>query len=128
MANFNLMPKTILPLMNVAINGRDFTGDLLSVIQDMFAFLEAENCAIQIEQDFRDNCQANNVKLPKHTIFSNLHELIDADLAISIGGDGTLLETVSYVRKKGNTNSRNKYGSSGISCNHQKRGYSRIAF
>ncbi|MEQ8360981.1 MAG: NAD kinase [Cytophagales bacterium] len=86
--------------MNVAINGRDFTGDLLTVIQDMFAFLEAENCAIQIEQDFRDNCQANNVQLPKHTIFSNLHELIDADLAISIGGDGTLLETVSYVGKK----------------------------
>lgn len=86
--------------MNVAINGRDFTGDLLPVIQEMFKFLDGKDCIIQIEQDFRDNCNANNIKLPKHTIFSKLHELINADLAVSIGGDGTLLETVSYVGRK----------------------------
>ncbi len=86
--------------MNVAINGRDFSSDLFPVIQDMFEFLVSKKCTIQIEQDFRDNCASNGVKVPKHTIFSKLHELIDADLAISIGGDGTLLETVSYVGRK----------------------------
>ncbi len=86
--------------MHVAINGRPFDKYLFPIIQEMFDFLAGKNCSFQLEQDFRDFCKSKNINLPPHTVFSKLHELLPADLAMSIGGDGTLLETISYVGAK----------------------------
>ena len=86
--------------MNIAINGKAFKKTLAPVIQDMFNYLGGKKARIQLAQEFRDHCQTKKIKLPRHSIFSNLHELISADFAISIGGDGTLLDTVSHVGSK----------------------------
>lgn len=86
--------------MNIAINGRPFSTELAPDIQAMFKYLSGKNCNLQIAQHFRDYCLSHGISLPKHSIFSKLHELISADLAISIGGDGTLLETVSHIGAK----------------------------
>jgi NAD+ kinase len=86
--------------MNIAINGRPFSSELTQDIRELFDYLNQKNCKLQIAQHFRDYCIAQNISLPRHSIFSKLHELISADLAISIGGDGTLLETVSHVGEK----------------------------
>jgi NAD+ kinase len=86
--------------MNVAINGKSFKKILSPVIQELFDFLELKGCELQLEQEFRNQCVTKKLRIPKHSIFSNLHELINADFAISIGGDGTLLDTVSHVRNK----------------------------
>lgn len=86
--------------MNIAINGKAFKKALAPVIQDMFDFLKEKKANLQLAQDFRDHCNTTKIDLPKHSIFSNLHELLSADFAISIGGDGTLLDTVSHVGKK----------------------------
>lgn len=85
--------------MNVAVNGKPFKEELSPIIQGMFDHLKSKNIDVQLNMSFKENCRQMGIKIPKHSIFSNLHELLKADFAISIGGDGTLLDTVAHIGK-----------------------------
>lgn len=82
--------------MNIAIHGRPFNDDTLPYIQDMFTHLEKVNVKLQLYSLFKVFLEKKGVKLPKHTTFSSHTELMEADFILSIGGDGTLLETVTF--------------------------------
>jgi NAD+ kinase len=82
--------------MNIAIYGKPFNDDTLPHIQDMFSFLERSDVKLQIYSHFKTFLEKKGLKLPKHFVFGSRQELFDADFILSIGGDGTLLETVTY--------------------------------
>jgi len=88
--------------MKIAIYGREFNNSVLPFVQDVFDALQEDGIEILVYQEYNDFIQ-DKVKLPAHiNTFSNHTELCcGADVLISLGGDGTLLDTLALVRDSG---------------------------
>jgi NAD+ kinase len=88
--------------MKFAIYGREFNNSVLPYVQDVFDALERYNIETLVFQDYFKFIK-HKVKLPANTsTFSNNAELVnEADVLISLGGDGTLLDTLALVRDSG---------------------------
>lgn len=88
--------------MNIAIYGRSFNDEFIPHIQFLFDELSAKKSQFYIFEAFSSYLRprvtiSNEIKLfSKHTEIKN-----KVDLIISIGGDGSILDTVSLVRDSG---------------------------
>ena len=88
--------------MKIAIYGNPFEDITNEFIKKLFVKLYDANAEIFVFEEF-DNFLKKTLNLDlKDTKLFNSHKDIplDTDFFISIGGDGTFLETVSYVRDK----------------------------
>ena len=83
--------------MKLAIHGRNFKEEVRPHIEAMFAFLTERQAEIQFSDTFFNFLSKNNFLLPPHTLYHQRKDIFDADFIMSIGGDGTLLETVAQV-------------------------------
>ncbi len=85
--------------MKIAIYGRDFNDSVLPFVQEVFDALVENKITILIYQRY-NNFIKNKIKLPSEvTTFNSYQELVDqADVLLSLGGDGTLLDTLSLIR------------------------------
>ncbi|HTM98165.1 MAG TPA: NAD kinase [Pedobacter sp.] len=85
--------------MKIAIYGRDFNDSVLPFVQEVFNALTEHNITILIYQKF-NNFIKHKIVIPETaTFFVNHQELVDhADVLLSLGGDGTLLDTLSLIR------------------------------
>ncbi len=88
--------------MRIAIYGREFNSTVLPYVQEVFNTLEDNQIEIVVFDKFH-HFIGDKVKLPSATgFFKNNADLINhADVLLSLGGDGTLLDTVSLVRDSG---------------------------
>jgi len=88
--------------MKVALFGKDYKGDQQKYLQQIIDKLVLNNVDLSLFQPFYDKLK-NSLNLPDRITFfnsySNLKE--DTDMLFSIGGDGTILDTVPYVRDSG---------------------------
>jgi NAD+ kinase len=66
----------------------------------MFNHIHQLGANIQIYSQFKIFLDKKSIKLPKHFIYNSRDEVFNADFFISIGGDGTLLETITYSGEK----------------------------
>lgn len=87
--------------MKVAIYSRVIDYDQYNKIQQLLDELDKENIQPVIYQPFFEMIQSS-VRFPEKTsVFSDSNDLTEAiDFLISLGGDGTLLDTVTLVRNK----------------------------
>lgn len=85
--------------MKIAIYGRDFNDSVLPFVQEVFDTLAHHQTEILVFLKF-NNFIKNKISLPAAIkTFSTHAELVDqADVLLSLGGDGTLLDTLSLVR------------------------------
>ncbi|MBC7616557.1 MAG: NAD kinase [Pedobacter sp.] len=85
--------------MKIAIYGRDFNDSVLPFVQEVFNALAENDITILIYQRF-NNFIKNKIAIPANvSVFVNHQELADhADVLLSLGGDGTLLDTLSLIR------------------------------
>lgn len=85
--------------MKIALYGRDFNDSVVPFIQEVFDALVEYNVEILVFQRFYDFVK-NKVLLPQNVERFKTHgDLIgNADVLLSLGGDGTLLDTLSLVR------------------------------
>lgn len=85
--------------MRIAIYGRDFNDSVLPFVQEVFDALAVHQIEVSVYLKFY-NYIKNKVTLPKNvTTFSGYNELVNqTDVLLSLGGDGTLLDTLSLVR------------------------------
>jgi len=84
--------------LKIAIYGRDITENYFTFIKFLLSELKKNDVEIFFYQPFF-NFLKNKVDLPKHLILFKQHqEIKNIDYLISIGGDGTLLDTVSLVQ------------------------------
>ena len=81
--------------MKIAIFSQDINQDVDNVLQSILVHKEASNCNFFIHDNLR-HCKinANNFSLFKN--HENLNESFD--LFVSIGGDGTFLRSIEFVR------------------------------
>lgn len=83
--------------MKIAIHGRIFKSESKSKVQEVFDELERVNIDYSISSSFRDILKEADIKIQGESIFNNRQELAGNDIALSLGGDGTFLETVAEV-------------------------------
>ena len=88
-------------IKKISLFGRNFRNNFLEKSKLLFNFLEENNIEISMYQPFFDFLKKETdiiIKTP--SLFDNYSNLPDSDLIISIGGDGTFLEAVTYVRNR----------------------------
>lgn len=87
--------------MKLAIYGRVFENDQKEDIQRLLKELEANDITFSIYRDFYDQIQSEISFVKQPLLFHSSHELDDSfECMISLGGDGTLLDTVTLVQNK----------------------------
>jgi NAD+ kinase len=87
--------------MKVAIYSRVIDEDQYNKVQQLIDELDKENIQPVIYKPFYEMIQSSVRFSDKTTVFSDSNDLTESiDFAISLGGDGTLLDTVTLVRDK----------------------------
>ena len=88
--------------MRIAIYGRNFNDTVLPYVQEIFDQLEGFKIYPVIYSKFKIFLE-DKVELPKNTtVFHNNKELkAQADILLTLGGDGTLLDTLTLIKDSG---------------------------
>jgi len=88
--------------VNIAIYGKNFDKSFLPTIRSIFQILAINKAEIILHEDFYYFMYDNfNFKPEISLLFTKEKNISpDTDFMLSIGGDGTFLETISYVRNK----------------------------
>jgi len=88
--------------MKIAIYGRAFNNSVLPYVQEVFDVLADFTTPIAVYKDYLDFIK-DKIKLPKDIKHFSSHEelLGQTEVLMSLGGDGTLLDTLSLIRDSG---------------------------
>ena len=86
--------------MIIAIHGRSFKDDSIPFLKKMVEVLEQKGAKLKIFEPFAVFLNKKGIELYKHKTYTTFKEIQKVDFAFSIGGDGTLLETVTYIKNK----------------------------
>ncbi|MCM4158388.1 NAD kinase [Antarcticibacterium flavum] len=85
--------------MKVGIYGQFYHQDSGRYIQELLTALENENIQVVIEKEFLSLIQENKTVTREYSHFSTFEELDNSyDLFFSIGGDGTILKSINFIR------------------------------
>lgn len=88
--------------MNVAIYGRKLNRQTISVFEQVFAMLERFNWKPVLEQELQEQLIKKGNIGGSYATFKDHHDLkTGIDMAFSVGGDGTFLKTVNFIRESG---------------------------
>lgn len=85
--------------MKIAIYGRQFNNSVLPFVQQVFDSLSHHDIETFVYDKYNHFISGKIFFPKKFQIFRNYHDLISAkvDVVISLGGDGTLLDTVTLI-------------------------------
>jgi len=88
--------------MNIAIYGRQFNDSVLPYVQQVFTHLEQHKVDIYIYTDLNGHL-SGKINLPEgHKIFKKDDKLKGLiDVCITLGGDGTMLDTLAFIHDSG---------------------------
>ncbi|GGD13012.1 NAD kinase [Flavobacterium orientale] len=88
--------------MKFAIYGQYYQNDTRPIIRDIFVFLNKNDVELVIETEFLKVLYQEDILKKEYKTFSS-HADLDAsfDMLLSIGGDGSILRAVTYVRNTG---------------------------
>lgn len=88
--------------MKIAVFGREINREFEPVLQKLVDLLESESSGIALFEDFYHHVGDRIRFAAKPALFSTHAQLLNGtDCLISIGGDGTLLDTITLVRDSG---------------------------
>jgi len=83
--------------MKVAIHGKVHPEDTLPVIEHTIKLISKRNFDFFLSSSFYDQVSNNGVNLNNCGIYQPNSSFEDYDFVVSIGGDGTLLETITHI-------------------------------
>ncbi|WP_306552233.1 NAD kinase [Daejeonella sp.] len=86
--------------MKIAIYGRQFNNTVLPHVQQIFNILAEQNIETLVHDKYNLFISGKIFFPKKFQIYRNYQDLMlsDVDVMISLGGDGTLLDTVTLIR------------------------------
>ena len=88
--------------MRVAIYGKKVTKQTIPVFTEVFSFIEQLGWSIVLEKELKETLLAKTDINKNYDTFSSHQDFYSGiDLTISLGGDGTFIKTVSYIRNSG---------------------------
>lgn len=89
--------------MQIAIYGRQFGKQFTPVVKKLFSRLRSNNIPVSIYKPFAEFIENTaGIDYKPENVFNSHNDLTGkADFVFTIGGDGTMLETISFVRDTG---------------------------
>lgn len=87
--------------MKIAVHGRPIKDDAIPFLQAMFDCFKKHKLDILIHHSFKLILEKKVVKNIDYATYTKKEELTNVDFMLSAGGDGTLLEALTYVGNKG---------------------------
>jgi len=87
--------------MKIAVHGKKFSAESKSAIQEVFEQLKNRKTEILVSDFFEKILKNAKIGIGKYAVYNQNQGLSKVDFIISLGGDGTLLETVCHVGRKG---------------------------
>lgn len=86
--------------MRLAIHGRGFSAQTEPYIRQVLDIVRSKGSEVMLSDEFVSQNSASGIDFSGYRTFTKHQSEIDADTFISLGGDGTLLETLLYVNDK----------------------------
>lgn len=83
--------------MKIALHGRKFIDESKHYIQELLSELNARGAELLISETYQKILSHSTIDIGEYSIYKKGDDISSADFMISLGGDGTLLETVTYV-------------------------------
>ena len=83
--------------MKIALHGKTISKETCPYIQEVINQLYARQAQISFSQHFLKEIRRYNIQIQKAETFTRQDSLRHLDFMFSLGGDGTLLDTVTYV-------------------------------
>jgi len=87
--------------MRIAIHGKRFIEKSEPVIQQVFDSLGDHKAELILSEEFNSHIKKSGIKFKGIKTYKSEKGIPEVDTIFSIGGDGTLLETVTHVGKTG---------------------------
>lgn len=88
--------------MKFAIYGQYYQNDTRPIIRDIFVFLNKNDVELVIETEFLKILYQEGILKKEYKTFSTPSDLDSSfDMMLSIGGDGSILRAVTFVRQTG---------------------------
>lgn len=84
--------------MQITIHGRSFSHHVAPHVQHIFQELDRRKLQYQIYDQFSAFLNTQKIKHQPVAYYSSHMDMWQADMVFSIGGDGTLLDTLTFVR------------------------------
>lgn len=85
--------------MRIGIYGTQLNDDFIEEVQHLIGRVSNEAQSLCIYQDFAEELESKGVSLSTYKPFTDHHQLKESvDILLSIGGDGTFLNTLMLVR------------------------------
>lgn len=88
--------------MKIGIYSRLISDDFGELMQDMMHFFQTKNIQLQLYHKLSEQLISKKLNISNYETFSSYKDFDQQlDLMISIGGDGTFLEAVTFIRETG---------------------------
>jgi NAD+ kinase len=85
--------------MRVGIHGRDFQTKSTRFTEKLLEYLKSQNAEIWASSKFLKQLKSSKIQALKIKTFDHGDNLKSLDFFFSLGGDGTLLDSVTYIGK-----------------------------
>lgn len=87
--------------MKIGIYSRSIQKEFFPKMQEILDFFSAQSVELHIHSNLARQLDEQNFNIPSRIEFDDYENLDSAlDMMISIGGDGTFLETVTFIRNR----------------------------
>lgn len=86
--------------MRFAIHGRKVDQDVLPYIQHLLSELARRQSEVKVSDILHSLLRESSIENIPENIYHSREGVSEVDFVVSIGGDGTLLETVTHVRNQ----------------------------
>ena len=83
--------------MKIAVHGKKFGAEISDFIQHVFSEIQKLGWEVIVSEKYLPVLSANKIKHEASSVYPARHLPEDVDMVFSIGGDGTLLESVTHV-------------------------------
>jgi NAD+ kinase len=88
--------------MKVALYGRKLTRQNVSLFEQIFKILKDSHCTPILEKELQEQLVKKGNIGGEYDIYTSYKDLQQGvDMAFSIGGDGTFIKTVGFIRDSG---------------------------
>ena len=83
--------------MKIAIHGMSVTEEAIAFARDIFSLLEEKKLSFSISEVYANDLDKAGFELDRVSRFSRGDDLSSFDFILSLGGDGTILDTITYT-------------------------------
>lgn len=83
--------------MKIALHGKSTSQEALTCVSDLVAVLKKREVVLTISEDFKSRLADSSVDTADMEVFDHGDDLSSIDFILSMGGDGTMLDTITYA-------------------------------